>query len=325
MVSAAIGRDAVELAWVVRGDLVEFVHLGHLVVTSPAGDVQRAWGDPDVVLWPRSSVKPIQATAMVRAGLDLPERLLALATASHDGAPVHRDGAREILAGVGLDEGALLNTPDLPYDAEQAAAWRAAGHGPEPIAQNCSGKHAGMLATCVVNGWDQETCLDLDHPLQRAMQATLTELTGDPGGLPVTRDGCGAPLFATTLAGLARALGTIAAAPGASPSGAEARVARAMSAVPDMVGGPARANSRLMREVPGVVAKDGADGVFALGMADGTGVAFKVLDGADRPRAAIAVAALRALGVDAPGFDSIADSPVLGGGEPVGEIVAVLS
>ncbi|WP_029252863.1 asparaginase [Paraoerskovia marina] len=325
MVTAPIARDAVELALVVRGDLVESVHLGHLVVTAPDGSVRTARGDGNVVFWPRSSVKPMQAVAMVRDGLDLPDRLLALAAASHDGAVVHVAGTREILAGTRLHESDLLNTPDLPYDAVQAAIWRGGGHGPARVVQNCSGKHAAMLATCVANGWDTATYLDLDHPLQRSIAATITEFTGDEAGLPVTRDGCGAPLFATTLAGLARALGRVAAAPGTAPGSAEARVARAMSAVPEMVGGPERTNTRLMREIPGVVAKDGADGVFALGLPDGTGVAFKVLDGADRPRAAIAVAALRAVGVDTPGLDTIGESPILGGGLPVGEIVAVLS
>lgn len=322
--TSGIGRDAVELALVVRGDIVESAHLGHLVITHPDGSVQRAWGDPDVVFWPRSSVKPMQAVSMVRDGLDLPDHLMALSAASHDGAAVHVAGAREILARAGLDETALLSTPDLPYDAVEAAMWRAAGHGPQSIVQNCSGKHAAMLMTCELNGWERTSYLDVDHPLQQAIHAAITELTGDSPDLPVTRDGCGAPLFATTVAGLARALGRVAAAPTAAPGSPEARVAHAMSSVPEMVGGPGRANTRLMRELPGVVAKDGADGVFAVGLPDGTGIAFKVLDGADRPRAAMIVAALRSIGVDSPGLGAIGDSPILGGGEPVGEIVAVL-
>ncbi|WP_322645567.1 asparaginase [Oerskovia flava] len=324
-----VARAAVPLAEVVRGGLVESVHLGHLVVDPAAGD-RLVLGDPAVVIWPRSSVKPLQAVAMVRSGLDLPPRLLALAAASHNGEAEHLAGAREILASVGLDEAALRNTPDMPVYAPAAFEWQSTGHGPAPITQNCSGKHAAMLATCVVAGWDTAAYLDAEHPLQQVIRSTLLELTGDES-TRVTTDGCGAPLFATSLAGLARSFGRIASAPVEAPTSPEAQVARALSAFPEMVGGTGRDATDAMRAVPGLVAKDGADGVYAAGLPDGGSLAFKVLDGSARPRPAVLVAALRHLGAerlggtDARALAAVGQTPVLGGGVPVGEVRATFS
>lgn len=326
-VLAPVARGAVPLAEVVRGDLVESVHLGHLVVLGPDGGVRVARGEPATTIWPRSSVKPLQALAMLRSGLDLPDQLLALAAASHSGAPEHLAGVREILAGAGLDESALRNTPDVPLGRAEARAWQEAGRGPERVAQNCSGKHAAMLATCVAAGWDTTTYLDPAHPLQRAVRAAVVELTGDADPR-VTVDGCGAPLFSTTLAGLARSFGRLAAA---APAGDGGRVARAMAAHPAMVAGEGREDTRVMTAVPGAIAKIGADGVCAAGLPDGSAVAFKILDGGDRPRPAILAAALRAAGAagvagaDAGALDAVGDTPVLGGGVPVGEVRATFA
>jgi L-asparaginase II len=321
------------LAVVVRGGRVESVHTGHLVVLAPDGQVQLAVGDPGVVIWPRSSLKPVQAVAMLRAGLSVDEAGLALACASHSGTAEHVAVVRGVLAGVGLTEAGLQNTPDLPLDADAAAAWRAAGGGPASVTQNCSGKHAAMLATCVAAGWDVAGYLDPLHPLQQAVRTTVAELTGEPV-VDVTVDGCGAPLFATTVVGLARAFGRLAAAGAdAARSDAEARVARAMGRRPWLVGGPGRDVSRFLAAVPGLVAKDGAEGVYAAGLPDGSAVAFKVADGAARPRAPIMAAALEVLwaagGVapDAPEVArvrAVGQVPVLGHGRPVGAVVAVL-
>ncbi|GAA1994478.1 asparaginase [Isoptericola halotolerans] len=323
--SASIAQGAVPLAEVVRGDLVESVHLGHLVVLDPAGDVVVAAGDPTVEIWPRSAVKPLQAVAMVRAGLDLPPDLLALVAASHNGEPEHRDGVRAILARAGLDEGALANTPTLPMYPPAAADWLRAGRVAASITQDCSGKHAGMLATCLAAGWTTDGYLDPDHPLQREVRAAVAELTGvEPS--QVTTDGCGAPLFATTLAGLARAFGRLAGAAARGGEESTARVARAMSAHPQMVAGTGREDTLAMRAVPGLVAKIGADGVCAAGLPDGSALAFKVLDGAARPRPTVLAAALRRAGaLETPGADAealaaVGDVPVLGGGRPVGEV-----
>ncbi|SKC40225.1 asparaginase [Krasilnikoviella flava] len=325
---APVAQGAVPLAEVVRGDLVESVHLGHLVVLGPDGDVQLALGDPATTIWPRSSVKPLQALAMLRSGLDLPAPLLALAAASHSGAPEHLAGVREILAGAGLDESALRNTPDLPLGRAEARTWQEAGHGPARIAQNCSGKHAAMLATCVAAGWDTATYLDPAHPLQGAVRAAVVALTGDDDP-HMTVDGCGAPLFSTSVLGLARSFGRLAGAGSRSTPGADAdaaRVARAMAAHPEMVAGRGREDTLVMTAVPGAIAKIGADGVCAAGLPDGSAVAFKILDGGDRPRPAILAAALRAAGAaevagaDLAALDAVGVTSVLGGGVPVGAV-----
>lgn len=330
------------LARVVRGDLVESVHLGHVVVLGPDGEPAAGAGDPDVVVWPRSSLKPLQAVALLRAGLDVDDDGLALACASHSGEERHLDVVRAVLTGVGHDEADLQNTPGLPLGREAAAAWRAAGRGPEPVAQNCSGKHAAMLATCAAAGWPTPGYLAPDHPVQRAVRAGVEELTG-VAVEHVTVDGCGAPLLSTTLRGLARGLGRVAAAGAeaataatddvATPS-AEARVARAMAGRPDLVGGEGRDVTAFMAAVPGLVAKDGAEGVYAAGLPDGTAVALKMSDGGDRARAAVMAEALvAALEISAAARGGAADddvvaavravgrTPVLGHGVPVGEVV----
>src|SRR5690606_5167953 len=135
-------RSAAPLAHVVRGELVESMHRGHLVTVHADGSPSLLLGDPGVTMWPRSTVKPLQAVAMVRHGLDLPERLLALAAASHNGEAEHLDGVREILALSGLTEDDLQNTPDLPWGSTAQREWLAAGRGEERVSQNCSGKHA---------------------------------------------------------------------------------------------------------------------------------------------------------------------------------------
>ena len=170
------------MAHVVRSGFVESVHHGTAVVTGPDGTVELAVGDPDGVVFPRSSSKPLQALAMVRHGLATDGKLLSLACSSHSGEDFHLEGVREILAGAGLAETDLQNTPDYPYDEAARTAWIAAGRPRQSIAQNCSGKHASMLATCVVNGWDLETYRDADHPLQAAIIETIVELTGAAAG-----------------------------------------------------------------------------------------------------------------------------------------------
>jgi len=309
-----IADGAVPLARVRRGDLVESVHLGHLVAVDAGGDAVLRVGAPDAVVFPRSALKPVQAAAMVRAGLDLDGELLALAAASHSGEDAHLDGVRRILAGAGLDDTALDNTPDVPLGESGAAAFRAAGRAPSPVAQNCSGKHAAMLATCVAHGWPTGNYRDPDHPLQKLIGETVTELTGhEPAH--VTVDGCGAPLFSTTTAGLARAFARIATA---GPGTAEGRVAAAIRAHPWWVGGTGRPVTRFLQRVPGLVAKDGAEGVFAAALPDGRSLAVKVLDGSARPLPAVVAAVLGTLGADVD--DGLGRVDVLGHGVPVGRV-----
>ncbi|MBM6401516.1 asparaginase [Phycicoccus sonneratiae] len=311
--------DAPVLAHVVRGGVVESAHRASVAVTAPDGSVLHAWGAPHDPVFPRSSNKPLQALAMLRAGLRLPPPHLALACASHSGEPVHLDGVREMLADAGLTESDLLNTPDLPYDPVERDTWVAAGRTARPLAQNCSGKHAAMLATCRANGWDTTTYLDPEHPLQRATAATLEDLAGEPVAATAV-DGCGAPVMAISLAGLARAFGRLA---GADPGTPEAEVAAAMRAHPELVGGTRRDVTALMGGTAGLVAKDGAESVYAVGLADGRGVALKVADGGQRARPVVLAAVLRRLGVASEAYGRLEEAPVLGHGEPVGAVVAV--
>ena len=318
-VSTAL-TEAPIVAHVVRGGFVESVHRGTVVVTAPDGSVEWALGDPSGAVFARSANKPIQATAMVRAGLDLPDAELALACASHSGEPFHREAAARILAGAGLTEADLQNTPDYPIDDDEQDAWIRAGRAKAAIAQNCSGKHAAMLATCVVNGWDTAAYRHPAHPLQRAITDTLVELTEEPV-VAMTVDGCGAPLHAYALTGLARASGRIATAPAGT---AEARVTAAIRAEPYYLGGTRRDVSHLVREAEGLIAKDGAESVYAVGLADGRGIAVKIADGCPRAKGVVLAAVLRRLGVEAPGaLQDLADAPVLGHGESVGGIVPV--
>lgn len=277
-----------------RGGMVEGLHHGSVVVLSPGGDVVFSAGDVEAPIYPRSAAKPLQAATLARLGVDLPPALLALAGASHSGEQIHLDGTRALLDGVGLAEEDLGNPADLPYDVAEREHWIAAGRGPSKLAHNCSGKHAAMLRTVVRNGWDLSSYLQVDHPLQQAIATTVAELTGDPSP-HVAVDGCGAPLFAMSLTGLARALGRLAAAPEGS---AEAAVAAAYRACPEMVAGSRRDTTALMRAVPGLVAKDGFEAVQVAALPDGTALALKIADGNDRARLPVTLAALAHAGVD---------------------------
>lgn len=284
------------LAEVVRSGLVESIHRGSIVALDPTGEVSFQAGDVDFPIFPRSSNKPAQAVAMVRMGLELQGEQLALATASHSGETFHVTGARNVLASAGLDESALQNTPQWPLDEGARGEHIRRGLEKASIAANCSGKHAAMLATCVTNNWPIESYLDPAHPLQVGIRDTLAALAGEP----ITRtgvDGCGAPLFALSLLGLARVFRSVSLASPASPEG---RVAHSIREYPEWVSGTTRAEADLIKEIPGLIAKTGAEGVHAAGLADGRAVAFKIDDGADRARPLIMQAALEKLGVDAP-------------------------
>lgn len=308
----------VPLVHVIRGGLIEGVHHGSAVVLAADGQVLFQAGDPDVAFYPRSALKPVQAVALVRAGLPLDGELLALTAASHSGQQRHLAGARRILAHGPVSEDLLRNVPDLPYGAPEREAWLRAGHGPSRLAQNCSGKHAAMLLTAQLRGWPLEGYLDPAHPLQRLIAETVEDLTGQRVA-QVTVDGCGAPLFAVSPRGLARALARIAAAPADTPEG---RVAAAMREHPEMVAGTGRDVARLMRAVPGLVAKDGFEGVQVAALPDGRALAVKIADGADRARMPVTAAALAHLGVDPGPLAEFAEAPVLGGGRPVGSLRA---
>ena len=313
----------VVVAEIVRSGFVEGHHYGSVVALGADGSLAWSVGDSESQVFPRSCNKPIQALAMLRAGLDLDGEHLALACASHSGEPFHLDGVRKMLADVGLDESALQTPPDFPLDDVSRDELVRAGGGRSRVAMNCSGKHAAMLATCVANGWDTETYLSPDHPLQVAIRETFVELTGEPVEMTAV-DGCGAPLLSTSLPGLARAFRTLATA----EDGPERRVAEAVRRHPEHVSGTRRDEARLIRAVPGAIAKAGAESCYAVGLPDGRAVALKTDDGAPRVRPVLMAEALRRLGVleldgvDADVVEATGEAALFGGGRPVGVIRA---
>lgn len=313
----------VVLAEYSRSGFVEGRHYGHAVVVDAAGTVQQAWGDADHPMMARSSIKPLQAIAMVRCGLDLTDDLLALAASSHSGEERHLDGVHRILRGAGLSESDLRTPVDFPLEPRERDAWIAAGRDQSSIAMNCSGKHAAMLATCVVQGWSTHDYPHPEHPLQQAILAEVRTMTGDDVS-HVGVDGCGAPVHVITLAGLARGVSRAM----TSPSGSvERRVVDAMRAHPLMVGGEHRDVTAFMQAVPVLVAKDGAEGVYVAGLPDGTAVAIKVEDGAARARQVALATILEAVvprEADRTGLAALARIDVRGGGEPVGQVTSPL-
>ncbi|MGW5432897.1 asparaginase [Streptomyces sp. NPDC004059] len=315
----ASAPSAPVLAEVVRSGFVEGRHRGSVVLLAADGSVEWAVGEVASPVFPRSSNKPMQAAGMLRAGLDLRGERLALAAASHSGEQFHRDLVRAMLDEHGLTPEHLQCPPALPLDQEEQEAYLAAGGRRDRVAMNCSGKHTAMLAAAALRDWPLESYLDPDHPLQRLIRTVVEEAAGEPVAA-VGVDGCGAPLMAISLTGLARAFRSfVLAAPGTP----ERRVADAMRAHPEYVAGTHRHDTWLMREMPGVLSKVGAEAVQALALPDGRALALKIEDGGVRALGPVLARALRLAGVTAPVVDRIGRTPVLGRGETVGEVRAV--
>ena len=305
-------NDAV-LAEYVRDGVVESEHRGFLAALNADGSFAKSLGDINTKIFPRSTVKCAQASAMVRNGLELEPRLLALAQSSHSGADIHMDGAREILASVGLDESALQCATDRPLGEAERRAW--GDKPPTQIAMNCSGKHAAMLATCVKNSWPIESYLEQSHPLQIAIKNELENLAGEKITLTST-DGCGAPLFLISVIGLARASREIT----ISTDPVHQSVMQAARNFPEMVGGIGRHNTEMMQQVPGLFMKDGAEAVNVCSLADGRSFVFKVSDGSLRAFRTIVHACLNEFGIDTP----LTPEKVMGGPRVIGTIRATI-
>jgi L-asparaginase II len=302
--------DAV-LAEYVRDGFVESVHRGYLLALNADGSTALELGDSAAKIFPRSTVKSIQGAAMVRAGLKLQPRLLALGCSSHSGSDAHLSAVREILAMAKLDESALQCMLDKPLGDLERREW-----GDKPatrISMNCSGKHAAMLLTCVVNNWPTDSYLDPAHPLQVAIKAELESLAGEKITLTST-DGCGAPLFLLSVAGLARAIRNIT----ISQDQFHQEVMAASRAFPEMVAGKGRLTTQMIEAVPGLYMKDGAEAVEVASMPDGRTLVFKVSDGSLRPFRVLVHAGLKKLGIDSP----YEPENVLGGDRVIGNIRA---
>ncbi len=303
------------LVEVERSGFVESRHRGTAVGLAADGGVAVRVGRPDVAIFPRSANKPMQAVAMLRCGLDLDDELLALRRAIRGGLPRRGDG--EDPRGRRAGGGDLRCPESWPIDPEAQQAVARDGGGPSRVRMNCSGKHAAMLATCVAAGWPIETYLDPEHPLQLAVRGVVEELSGETV-TAVGIDGCGAPLFAVSTVGVARAFRGLVLAGAGTP---ERRVADAMRTHPQWTSGTRREERQLMDAVPGLLVKCGAEGVDAFAFADGRAGAVKIDDGAMRARTPVTVALLRALGLgEAAALDELAVVQVRGGDGVVGAV-----
>ena len=279
------------LAELTRNGLVESVHSGHLVILNKDGSIDLSKGDINLPIFPRSSVKVIQATAMVRAGLKLPADQLALVCSSHSGSESHQLTVLKILSGAGLSESDLQCAFDKPLGEKERNEW--GNKEATRLAMNCSGKHAGMLAACVAAGWDTKTYLNMDHPLQVAYKKELEELTGEKVSNE-TFDGCGAPLFAISSKGLAKAIHAIT----VSNDPVHKEIMDACRAYPVMMTGEERKEVKLMKQVPGLFMKDGAEAVEVMSLSDGRTAVLKIADGMPRAIQTIAGAILKRWGFD---------------------------
>lgn len=313
---------SVELARIERLGLIESRHIGAAAVVDASGRVLRAIGDVGATIYPRSTLKPLQAVAMLEAGARLTDEQLVLASASHCGSPDHLAVVESILLEDGRDADALQCPVEAPLGAQDRAARRAAGLDPTRLTMNCSGKHAGFLRATDALGADPHRYLEVDHPIQQRVRSTVEHWSGETvhhTGL----DGCGAPLHATSLTGLTRAIARVAA-------GESAEAARLMSAVqahPWAIDGHGRANTVVIERL-GVLAKIGAEGVVVLASPEGVAVAVKILDGGMRATTPVALTLLAAEGIiDREAARQVmADlqQPVLGGTSVVGGLVVSL-
>ena len=304
--------DFVEVAVLERDGIVESSHRGIAALTGPDGKLIDHLGVAKRLIYPRSSVKPLQVVAMRRAGLDLVGEELAICAGSHQGTGRHIALVDGILAGVGLDENALQCPPAWPGNP----IARAKSAGESKAAFNCSGKHAGFIAASKAAGWDVDTYLDAEHPLQKSVEEVLVEFSGEPI-LHSTVDGCGAPLHTITVEGLARAIGKFAAT--------ETEIAEAMLANPWAVGDEKSPDAIIMRH--GMVAKLGAEGVFVIGLKSGHGVAVKIADGSLRAAPLVALRLLNRNGLlDDQTFAELHAALTvksMGGAESLGELKAL--
>lgn len=295
--------------------MIESRHLGAAVVLSPDGTELRRLGDPDALIYPRSTLKPMQAITVLRAGVTLNDEQLVLASASHTGSQRHQDVVASTLAAYGLTEDDLRCPPDWPADS----ATRRASDAPRRLAMNCSGKHASFLAACVVNDWPLESYLEHDHPLQERIRDTIVEFTGEPLAHEGT-DGCGAPVFAMSLVSLATAIQRIVMADAATDAHAHSLV----SAIRGNAWGLDMPQVAEAMDTLGIIAKRGAEGVLIAAAPDGTTVTLKILDGSIRPLLPVGLSLLADAGaLDADAVASVLKSTteqVLGRGLPVGEL-----
>ncbi len=319
--------DAVELAVVERSGFVESRHAGSAVVLNADGGLLRALGDVTTPVFPRSSMKPFQAIAVMASGVTLRGEDAAVATASHSGTEKHADLARGLLARAGIPETALACPAAWPDDTASRDVLVRLGAGKAPIYMNCSGKHSAMLLACATNGWPLEGYLEAEHPLQKRILDVVERFTGER---PVASgvDGCGAPVHALSLTGLARGIARIATSKSNSPFAIYREAGFLAEAVREngwVIAGPGMPDTIVIDRM-GLFIKSGAEGIMVASAANGTTVALKILDGNLRAATIVALSLLadaRAIAMsDVDALVPELNLAVLGGGLPVGEIRA---
>lgn len=317
--------DAVELAVVERSGFVESRHSGSAIVLSSEGVVIQQLGDVSTPVLPRSSLKPVQALGCLTAGAPLEDERLALATASHSGTDRHVAVVRHILDAARLGEEDLGCPAAWPSDQPTRDELVRDHSEPARIRMNCSGKHAAMLLACTVNGWDTTGYLDPEHPVQLHIRELVERLIGEKAAATAV-DGCGAPVYAMSLSGLAKAIHRIGTASQTSPFALHRQAGALVRAVRDnpwAIDGPGRADTIVIERL-GVFAKGGAEGVMIMVAPDGTTVALKMLDGSGRAATAVALRLLERAGAlsAADVADAMTKLPlsVSGGGREVGAI-----
>lgn len=316
--------SSVPLVNVIRSGLEESLHVGDIAVVDAEGRLVASAGDAQRMLFARSSMKPLQATVSLSlAPLSFTSREIAVMCASHNGEPVHLEAVRSLLARAGVPESALRCPAVRPWDEESSSK------APQRLRINsdCSGKHAGMLAACRGQGWQEETYLEPAHPLQQSVLSAVLGVTGQES-VSVGVDGCGVPVHGMALRSMARIYARL-----STPerwSGLQAHVSRAVRAMreePYLVAGRNRTDTAVMEAVKDVVVKGGAEGLMCAAVLDRSlGVAVKVRDGGHRASGLAMIHALAALdvleGAAMTRLEPFARPPVLGGGRPVGELVA---
>jgi L-asparaginase II len=305
-------QGAVPLAVLERDGFPESQHLGAAVVLGPDGERLAAHGNVDARIYPRSALKPFQTVAAMQAGARFSPEQSVVVTASHSGTPRHVEVVRSVLADAGLDEEALRTPPAWPMDEAARFALIRAGKSPTRITMNCSGNHAGMLAGAVAAGWPTDGYLAAEHPIH-GVAAGVIARTCDTEPMDRGRDGCGGPVWSVPLVALARGYQRVLAE---CPE-----LGEAIRAHPDLLEGPGTPTTRAI-ETLSVVAKAGAEGVWVAVAANGTAVAVKTLDGANRVPSAVAVALLAEHGaVDRAAAAEFLSAPALAitaGGQPAG-------
>ena len=297
------------LAEVIRSGVIESFHTGHLCIINSDGSIAVTAGDIEVPFIPYSTIKSIQVAAMVRAGLVLSPQQLAVASASHPGSEEHLDIVQSILHGAGLAVDALRNSQAIPIGHKERLEW--GDKPPTQLVQNCSGKHAAMLATCVINGWELPTYVSVGHPVQMAIRKELELLMAEPIS-SVAMDGCGAPTFALTTKGFTTAIHTMR----TSQDPIHQQVMAACIDYPELVAGVDRMNTRIMKVVPGLFMKDGVEGVQIFSLADGRACVIKINDGGNRATSTVMAAVFKYWGIDS-GIEPVR---MYSAGQVVGEV-----